>query len=82
MPIPSLKKENFLDGNDYEISAEYYNYQDYPELVSFGDYGIARGLGTQDIRIFPVKFDVSSNTIKLYSKIIFQIKLWEWSILR
>ena len=57
----------------YDISSDYYNYQDFPELISFGDYGITRGLGTQDVRIFPVKFDVNSNTIKLYSKIVFQI---------
>ncbi len=42
-------------------------------LPHFGDYGIARGLGVQDIRLFPVKFDVNTNTIKLYSKIVFQI---------
>ncbi len=73
IPIPKYEKENFLDGMKYEIAPDYYNYEDFPELVSFGDYGIARGLGTQDIRLFPVKFDVNTNTIKLYSKIVFQI---------
>ncbi|MDH3268448.1 MAG: type IX secretion system sortase PorU, partial [Ignavibacteria bacterium] len=73
VPIPTIQKENFLDGLKYEVSPEYYNYEDFPELASFGDYGIARGLGTQDIRLFPVKFDVNTNTIKLYSKIVIQI---------
>jgi hypothetical protein len=73
LPVASYEKENFLDAVKYEISPEYYNYVDYPELASFGDYGIARGLGVQDIRLFPVKFDVNTNTIKLYSKIVFQI---------
>jgi hypothetical protein len=73
LPIASYEKENFLDVAKYEISPEYYNYVDFPELASFGDYGIARGLGVQDIRLFPVKFDVNTNTIKLYSKIVFQI---------
>ena len=73
LPIASYEKENFLDAVKYEISPEYYNYADFPELASFGDYGIARGLGVQDIRIFPVKFDVNTNTIKLYSKIVIQI---------
>lgn len=73
LPIASYEKENFLDVLKYEISPEYYNYTDFPELASFGDYGIARGLGVQDIRLFPVKFDVNTNTIKLYSKIVFQI---------
>ena len=72
-PLPILEKENFLDGLKYEVSSEYFNYTDYPELASFGDYGIARGLGVQDIRLFPVKFDVNANTIRLYSKIVFQI---------
>jgi hypothetical protein len=73
LPVASYEKENFLDAVKYEVSPEYYNYVDYPELASFGDYGIARGLGVQDIRLFPVKFDVNTNTIKLYSKIVFQI---------
>lgn len=73
LPAPSYEKENFLDAVKYEISPEYNNYVDFPELVSFGDYGISRGLGVQDIRLFPVKFDVNTNTIKLYSKIVFQI---------
>ncbi len=73
LPVASYEKENFLDAVKYEISPEYYNYIDFPELASFGDYGIARGLGVQDIRLFPVKFDVNTNTIKLYSKIVFQI---------
>ena len=73
LPVPLYEKENFLDGMKYEVSADYYNYEDFPELASFGDYGIARGLGTQDIRLFPVKFDVNTNTIKLYSKVVFQI---------
>ncbi|MCU0364340.1 MAG: type IX secretion system sortase PorU [Ignavibacteriaceae bacterium] len=72
-PIPSYEKENFLNAAKYEISSEYYNYVDFPELASFGDYGIARGLGVQDIRLFPVKFDVNTNTILLYSKIVFQV---------
>jgi hypothetical protein len=73
VPIPKYVKENFLDGLKYEVSPEYYNYEDFPELASFGDFGIVRGLGTQNIRLFPVKFDVNTNAIKLYSKIVFQI---------
>ena len=73
LPVASYEKENFLDAIRYEISPGYYNYVDFPELASFGDYGVARGLGVQDIRLFPVKFDVNTNTIKLYSKIVFQI---------
>lgn len=73
LPIQRYEKENFLNSVKYEVTPEYFNYVDFPELASFGDYGIVRGLGVQDIRLFPVKFDVNTNTIKLYSKIVFQI---------
>ena len=43
-PIPTYEQENFLNAAKYEISSEYYNYVDFPEIASFGDYGIARGL--------------------------------------
>ncbi|HLG32578.1 MAG TPA: type IX secretion system sortase PorU, partial [Ignavibacteriaceae bacterium] len=51
----------------------YNNYTDFPELAAFGDFGILRGLKTQTIRILPVKFDASSNKIRLYTSILFQI---------
>ena len=73
VPIPLLEKENVLNGEKYEIKPDYYNYVDFPELTSFGDYGISRGLSVQTIRLFPVKFDVNTSTIRLYSKIVFQI---------
>lgn len=73
LPIPHYEKENFLNAAKYEVTPGYFNYVDFPELASFGDYGIVRGLGVQDIRLFPVKFDVNTNTIKLYSKIVIQI---------
>ncbi len=73
LPVVNYEKENFLDVVKYEISPEYYNYSDFPELASFGDFGIARGLQIQTIRLFPVKFDVNSNSIRLYSKIVIQI---------
>ncbi|MFI5237396.1 MAG: C25 family cysteine peptidase, partial [Ignavibacteriales bacterium] len=73
IPVPSYEKEKTFHAVKHEVSSDYYNYVDYPELVSFGDYGITRGLSVQTIRIFPVKFDVSTNTIKLYSSIIFQV---------
>jgi hypothetical protein len=73
MPAASYEKENFLNAVKYEVSPEYFIYTDFPELASFGDFGILRGLDVQTIRLFPVKFDVSTNTIRLYSSIIFQI---------
>ncbi len=68
LPVPLFEKESFLNGVKYEISPEYFNYTDFPELASFGDFGIVRGLQVQKIRLFPVKFDVNSNC----NQVIFQ----------
>ncbi|MEJ2103878.1 MAG: C25 family cysteine peptidase, partial [Ignavibacteriaceae bacterium] len=72
-PLQSVERDKLLESITYNISPEYNNYVDFPELVSFGDYGISRGLSVQTIRIFPIKFDVNTNVIRLYSKIVFQI---------
>ncbi|MBT8378175.1 MAG: type IX secretion system sortase PorU [Ignavibacteria bacterium] len=73
IPFPFYEIDGGLNVPIYKTSAEYFTYQDYPELVSFGDYGISRNLGLQTIRVFPVRFDVNTNTIRLYKKIVFQI---------
>ena len=72
-PVPSFEREKQLDAVKYQISSNYYNYADFPELVAFGDYGIVRGLPVQTVRLFPVKFDVNSSNIKLYTSIVFQV---------
>ena len=73
LPTPRYTKEKNLQKTIYEISPDYGEYEQFPELVSFGDFGIARGLGIQSIRVFPVKYDVSARRIRLYTKIVFQI---------
>jgi hypothetical protein len=72
-PLPFYEKDGDLNIPVYITTQEYFNYTDYPELVTFGDYGISRNLGIQAIRILPVKFDVKTNIIRLYKKIVFQI---------
>jgi len=72
-PLPFYQMDGNLSVPVYKTSAEYFNYEDFPELVSFGDYGISRNLGLQTIKVFPVKFDPSTNNIRLYKKIVFQI---------
>jgi len=72
-PLPFYEMDGDLSVPVYKTSSEYFNYKDFPELVSFGDYGISRNLGLQTIKVFPVKFDFSTNTIRLYKKIVFQI---------
>jgi hypothetical protein len=72
-PLPFYQMDGDLSVPVYKTSSVYFNYKDFPELVSFGDYGISRNLGIQTIKVFPVKFDFSTNTIRLYKKIVFQI---------
>ncbi len=73
IPVPHYEQDAGMNIPVYEITSEYFNYTDFPELAAFGDYGISRGLGIQTIRLFPVKFNVNSSTIRIYTKIIFQI---------
>lgn len=42
-------------------------------MVTFGEFGFIRDVPSQLIKISPVKFDASSNIIKLYSRIVFKI---------
>jgi Peptidase family C25/Propeptide_C25/FlgD Ig-like domain len=72
-PIPRAIKDSVLNSNVYEINNSYYNYEDKNELVSFGNFGIARGIPIQAVVISPVSFSGSQNSIKVFTKIRFQI---------
>ncbi|RKY97413.1 MAG: hypothetical protein DRQ13_04710, partial [Ignavibacteriae bacterium] len=73
LPKPKLVKDEELNSVVYETSTDYNNYKDYPEVVSFSDFGIVRGLKSQVVSIHPVKYDVASGSIKLYTHILFRI---------
>lgn len=72
LPNPKLEKdslaliERYFESQDYSSSTN-------QEVVSFGEYGLVRNLAVQTINIYPIHFDGSSNTIKLYKKIVFRI---------
>ncbi|HLG32169.1 MAG TPA: C25 family peptidase propeptide domain-containing protein, partial [Ignavibacteriaceae bacterium] len=66
-PTPDYVKDGDMFSVKYSVNPSYNNYTDFPELAAFGDFGILRGLKTQTIRILPVKFDASSNKIRLYT---------------
>ncbi|MGD8307550.1 MAG: type IX secretion system sortase PorU, partial [Ignavibacteria bacterium] len=72
-PIPQMVPEGELNKYVYSISKDYYNFEENPELLLFGEFGITRGVNNQTIRILPVKFDINSRKIRLYSKIVFRI---------
>ena len=73
-PIPKLVKDGGLPADKYIVGDGYYNYEDNPELVMFGDFGITRGLKNQVIRILPIKFNEQSKKIKLYRQIVFRVQ--------
>lgn len=73
VPKPQFVKNGDLHQYQYEVKTAYYDYQDNPELILFGEFGITRGIKNQTVKIFPVKFDPVQNTIKLYQKIVFRI---------
>ncbi len=68
-----MVKDKGLNNNIYKISPEYNRYEDKDELVSFGEYGIARGIPVQSIIISPVSYTPSKGSIKIYTQIVFQI---------
>ena len=72
-PAPSEVGREESAGYNFEIGKEYYNYQPKEDLVTFGEFGISRGIQIQSINLSPVKFYPDQNKIKLYTKIVFQI---------
>lgn len=73
IPTPVLVKDDQLYHYEYRVNEKYFNYKPDDELAAFGEFGIARGIKKQGIRILPVKFDPSKNRIRLYSKIVIRI---------
>ena len=73
-PIPKMFREGNLPVNKYTVGKGYFSYEDNPQLVLFGDFGITRGLKNQIIRILPVKYNVQSKKIKLYKQIVFRVQ--------
>jgi hypothetical protein len=73
VPKPQFIEDGDLFKYQYEVGDGYFDYQENPELVLFGEIGITRGIKNQVVKIFPVKFDPASNKIKLYQKIVFRI---------
>ncbi|MEJ2194642.1 MAG: C25 family peptidase propeptide domain-containing protein [Ignavibacteriaceae bacterium] len=73
IPKPKLIKDGDFSSYQYEMGDSYFQYQENPELVLFGEFGITRGINNQVVKILPVKFDPGSNKIKLYQRILFRI---------
>lgn len=73
LPVPQVFKDGDFHGYKHSIGEDYYNSTFSDELVSFGEYGIARGLKVQSFVVSTVQFNAAANKIRLYSNIIIRI---------
>lgn len=81
VPVPKPVQDTLSVTYEYKKNTEYFSYKSDDELISFEDYGLVRGVGSQTISINPIKFDAAQKRIKLYSKIIFKINFSSNSVL-
>lgn len=73
IPIPTVIPDSQFFSYDFKPGTDYYSYKTDDELISFGDFGILRGVNTQSIILHPVKYDASVGKIKIYTKIVFKV---------
>lgn len=66
LPFPTVIKKD--DGITYEYESSAPVMQQDHELVTFGDFGISRGLPIQKLILHPVQI-IDNNTIRLYTSI-------------
>ncbi len=57
----------------YNTNEEYFSSVFNEDLITFGEYGIARGIKVQSFIISPVQFDASLNSIRLYTRFLIRI---------
>lgn len=73
VPIPVIKDENGIPTSVYKTDDGYTNYKSKEDLVTFGEYGIVRGIPVQSLKIMPVKFNPQSGIIRIYYDIIVKV---------
>ncbi len=73
LPKPKFNKSGEFNDYQYEMSSGYMNFKQQSDIISFGNYGIMRGIPVQQFKLSPVYFDPRQREIKLYTKIIIQI---------
>lgn len=73
LPIPAMMPDGNFHQYLYEKSAEYISYHSAPALVTFGSFGISRGIPMQTLQIHPIQYEPQTGKIVFYSRIIFSI---------
>ena len=70
IPVPKPIQDTFSVSYEYRKNSEYFSFKSDEELISFDEYGLVRGVGSQTIDINPIKFDAALSKIKLYLSLI------------
>lgn len=73
LPIPEPFEDGDFVGYRYILNPGYYNSEFTDNLVSFGEYGIARGLKIQSLILSPVQFSSSLNSIRIYTRLVVRV---------
>lgn len=73
LPVPEIFQDGDFPGYRYTADPEYFTHTFGEDIVSFGEFGISRGLNIQSFVISPVQFNASSGTIRLYNKLLVRI---------
>jgi hypothetical protein len=71
-PKPKIYKQNNMSSFEYGVSKNYNNFTN-SDLASLGNFGILRGIPTSSVILSPIQFYPERNTIRVYTKIIFQV---------
>ncbi len=72
-PVPFIKKSGDFYQNEFKITDEYK--VENQELILPGKFGYTRNLPVQDLKIFPIQFDQENYSIKIYERIVIEVKL-------
>ncbi len=72
LPNPKLENGSLGSIEKYFENAGY-SESSYKDFAAFGDFGLVRNLPVQTIKIYPVQYDGSSNTIRLLKKSVIKI---------
>lgn len=73
LPIPTATQDTSLSSLEFKIGGGYYNYESTADLATFGVYGIARGIRTQQIILNPVQFYPDQNKSRIYTSVTVKV---------
>jgi hypothetical protein len=73
VPVPGIKMENGIPTPFYQLSDNYSNYKPSEDLAVFDQYGIARGIPVQSLRMMPVKYFPQQGIVRVYYDIIVKV---------